>query len=62
MVDSNRNSGWFVEIPTEMKEEFKRLYPGRRQMKLLTLAAIRYAIEQRPANLSHIPTPEKRED
>lgn len=41
-------SGWFVEVPTELKEEFKELYPGRAAMKKLTVAAIKWAIKHRP--------------
>ncbi len=41
-------SGWFVEIPTELKREFEMLYPGRRVKKRLTMAAIRWAIKERP--------------
>jgi len=56
MVAPSDNSGWFVEVPKELKEEFRRAYPGRRQMKLLTLAAIEYALRERPTNLATIPT------
>lgn len=37
-------SGWFVEIPTDMKSKFKELYPGRAAQRRLTIAAIEWAI------------------
>lgn len=40
--------GWFVEIPIELKQEFKRLYKGRSAMRKLTVAAIEWAIRERP--------------
>jgi len=43
-------SGWFVEIPTALKREFKRLYPGRSAQRKVTLAAIEWAIASHPSN------------
>lgn len=61
MVASSDTAGWFVEVPKELKDEFKRIYPGRRQMKLLTLAAIQYALRERPTHLTNIPSCENRQ-
>lgn len=41
-------SGWFVEVPTDLKKEFQSLYRGRAAMRKLTVAAIRWAINERP--------------
>ncbi len=41
-------SGWYAEIPTPLKEEFDRLYPGRKAKRLLTIAFIKWAIKMRP--------------
>lgn len=37
-------SGWFVEIDSELKAEFKAYFPGRAAMKKLTVTAIKTAI------------------
>ncbi len=55
-------SGWFVEVPTELKIEFERLYPGRSKKRKLTIAFIRWAIEQHPRlKEGTIPLPESRQ-
>lgn len=41
-------AGWFVEIPPELKAEFQRLYPGRRSMKVFTIAFVSWAIRVKP--------------
>ena len=42
------NTGWFVEVPVALKEEFKKLYPGRAAQRRLTVAAIEWAIRAYP--------------
>lgn len=41
-------SGWFVEVPTPLKQEFEAAYKGRSAKRKLTIAAIRWAIAERP--------------
>jgi hypothetical protein len=48
MMAREPQSGWFVEVPAELKKEFKRLYKGRAVMRKLTIAAIEWAIKERP--------------
>ena len=37
--------GWFCEIDKSLKDRFDELYPQRGARKLITLAAIKYAIK-----------------
>lgn len=39
---------WFAEIPVELKAEFVRLYPGRRSIRLLTVAFVTWAVRHKP--------------
>lgn len=39
---------WFAEIPVELKQQFQEIYPGRRSMKLFTVAFVTWAIRHRP--------------
>lgn len=41
-------AGWYAEIPRELKEEFVRIYPGRRSIRLFTVAFVSWAIKHRP--------------
>lgn len=41
-------AGWFAEIPKELKEEFTRIYPGRKSIRLFTVAFVSWAIRHRP--------------
>lgn len=41
------HSGWFVEVPKELKLEFEQCYSGRAAKRRLTIAAIKRAIEIR---------------
>ena len=43
-----KKAGWFVEIPAELKEQFRRVYPRRAQMRKITIIAIQYALRRRP--------------
>jgi len=43
-------SAWFVEVPPELKKEFKAYYPGRSAMRKITIAAIRFAIKKAKDN------------
>lgn len=43
-------AGWFCEVPRSVKEEFKKLYPGRSAQRKVTLAAIEWAIATHPSN------------
>ncbi len=45
-----RRAGWFVEVPPELKEEFKAYYPGRSAMTRVTIIAIKMAIKTAKAN------------
>lgn len=47
--------GWFCEIPSDLKEEFRRLYPGRAAMRKITIAAIRWAISRHPSRTAYCP-------
>jgi hypothetical protein len=42
------SAGWFAEIPRELKQEFTRLYPRRRDIKLFTVAFVSWAIRVKP--------------
>lgn len=39
---------WFARVPEELMEEFNKAYPDRGSKKLLTIAAIKRALEVRP--------------
>lgn len=41
-------AGWFAEIPKELKEEFTKIYPGRKSIRLFTVAFVSWAIRHRP--------------
>lgn len=47
-MPKTRKVGWFVEVPEDLKKRFKELYPGRAAMRKLTIAAIEWAITERP--------------
>jgi hypothetical protein len=49
-----KNVGWFVEVPRELRDQFDKLYPGRRNKKILTLTAIKCAIERNPKSLFNL--------
>lgn len=40
--------GWYVQVPLELKQEFKKLYPARSAMRKLTVAAIEWAVKVQP--------------
>lgn len=42
--------GWYVDVPRELKEQFDKLWPQRGANTKLTIAAIKYAIQQRDLN------------
>ncbi|HEY6022439.1 MAG TPA: hypothetical protein VIY48_22035 [Candidatus Paceibacterota bacterium] len=46
--------GWTVLIPRTLREEFDRAYPGRGAKKILTITAIRHALEVRPQVLKDL--------
>lgn len=54
-------SGWFVEVPTRLKKQFKELYPGRSAQRKITLAAIEWAIKSHPSNAKEGNTSEDRQ-
>lgn len=39
-------SGWYVDIPTELKQEFERRFVGRSKKRNITIAAIELAIRE----------------
>lgn len=41
-------AAWFAEIPVDLKAKFTVLYPGRRNIKLLTVAFVSWAIKRKP--------------
>lgn len=49
-----RTVGWFVEIPRSLRDEFDRLYPGKRHKKILTITAIQRALRVNPTSLHNL--------
>ena len=41
-------AGWYAEIPKELKQRFQELYPGRRSVRLFTIAFVSWAVRVRP--------------
>lgn len=50
----DRTVGWFVEIPRSLRDEFDRLYPGKRNKKILTITAIQRAVRLAPKSLFNL--------
>lgn len=46
--------GWYIEIPRSLRDEFDKLYPGRRHKKILTITAIQRAIRLHPKSLHNL--------